>query len=194
MSSRLVVTALLLISCLVAIAEDKAKDKKAKAGQEQRPTIASVLDRQLSNLEKEFVPAADAMPDKFDFAPSNGEFKGVRTFAQQAKHVAATNLVIAAALLNEKPSFNPKLENGPEELKTKADAIKFLNESFAQAHKAIATISDKNATDWIPSPFNPESKSTRLSQASSMTWHSYDHYGQMVVYLRMNGVVPPASR
>jgi hypothetical protein len=69
---------------------------------------ASVLDRQLSNLEKEFVPAADAMgEDKYEFTPTNGEFKGVRTFAQQIKHVAATNLVIVAALLQEKPPLIP---------------------------------------------------------------------------------------
>jgi hypothetical protein len=62
------------------------------------------------------------------------------------------------------------------------------------AHKALATINDKNATEMIPSPFNPSSKSTRLSQGSSMTWHSYDHYVQMVMYLRMNSIIPPASR
>src|ERR1700722_1876138 len=70
----------------------------------ESPTIAEVYDHSLTRLEKEFVPAAEAMPeDKYDFAPSNGEFKGVRTFAAQVKHVAVTNYEIASGILGEKP-------------------------------------------------------------------------------------------
>ena len=67
-------------------------------------TVQQVLDRALTNVEHELVPAAEVMPeDKFGYAPTDGEFKGVRTFAQQIKHVAATNYEIAAAILQVKP-------------------------------------------------------------------------------------------
>ena len=188
-------------------AKSKATDKSKDAPKEQpmaasqpqpaatQPTIAMVLERQLSTLEKDFVPAAEAMPeDKFNFAPTYGEFNGVRTFALQIKHVAATNLALSSALLQEKPQIDPSLDNGPEDIKTREDVLKLLRDSFASAHRAIATVNEKNATEMIASPWNPNSKNSRLAMATMMTWHSFDHYGQMVEYLRMNGIIPPASR
>jgi uncharacterized damage-inducible protein DinB len=86
------------------------------------------------------------------------------------------------------------MRDGPANLKTKTEIIQFLKDSFAQAHKAIATVNEKNVTELLTFPFSKENKMTRFSAANIMTWHSFDHYGQMVVYLRMNGIVPPASR
>lgn len=184
MKKLFVVLTLLMVSSVMASAQEKSK-----------PTVASVLEKQLSNLEKELVPLAEAMPeDKFEFAPTEGEFKGVRTFGTQVRHIAATNLLVAAALLGEKAPFDAKLDNGPAEIKSRADSLKFLKDSFAQAHKAAATINQKNATEMVPSPWSPTNKMPRLDLGTILTWHSYDHYGQMVVYLRMNGVIPPASR
>jgi uncharacterized damage-inducible protein DinB len=189
MTKFLVVPLLSLMCCVAAIAQDKPKEKPGKA------TVASVLDHQLSSLEKELVSLAEAMPeDKFEFAPTEGEFKGVRTFGTQVRHIAATNLLVAAALLGEKSPFDPKLDNGPAEIKSREESLKFLKDSFAQAHKAMATINQKNATEMVQNPWSPEKKMPRLDLGTILNWHSYDHYGQMVVYLRMNGVVPPASR
>jgi uncharacterized damage-inducible protein DinB len=182
---KLSITVLLFL-CTVAIsvAQDKPKPP-ANAGE--------VVDRQFSSMEKEFVPAVEAMPaDKFDFAPTNGEFKGVRTFAQQAKHVAAVNYMLGAALLGEKPPIDLKGENGPDDIKTKDQVVKFVKDSFAYTHKGLATLNDKNAVEMIDGPFGD--KGSRLSLANVTIWHSFDHYGQMVVYLRMNGIIPPASR
>jgi uncharacterized damage-inducible protein DinB len=146
------------------------------------------------NMEYEFVPAAEAMPeDKFNFAPTNGEFKGVRTFAQQIKHVAAVNYEIAAAILEQKAPVDINEEAGPASITTKADILTYLKESFAYVHKAIATINEKNVVETVKSPFG-EGSVSRMGLATSIAWHGYDHYGQMVVYLRMNGIVPPASR
>jgi uncharacterized damage-inducible protein DinB len=165
----------------------------SKPAQEHRP-VTEILDNGVRNLEHEFVPAADAMPeDKFGFAPANGEFKGVRTFAQQIKHVAAVNYELGAAILEQKPPVDIGDEAGPASITTKADILKYLKDSFAYVHKAIATINDKNLVESVRSPFG-EGKVTRLSLASSVAWHGFDHYGQMVVYLRMNGIIPPASR
>jgi hypothetical protein len=95
-------------------------------------SIAQALDRSVAAVEGEFVPAVEAMPeDKFSFVPTNGEFKGARTFAQQVKHVAAVNYLVGAAILEEKPPLEPSGENGPDSVKSKADIMKFLKESFA---------------------------------------------------------------
>lgn len=161
---------------------------------DQKKTVTSVMDGTVHTIESELVPAVEAMPeDKFGFAPTNGEFKGVRTFAQQAKHVAAVNYIVGAAILGEKPPVDTGGESGPDSVKAKADIIKFLKDSYAYAHKAVATINDSNAVEPIKNPFG-EGAATRLGMSTVFAWHGFDHYGQMVEYLRMNGIVPPASR
>jgi uncharacterized damage-inducible protein DinB len=161
---------------------------------DEKKTVSQVLDSGIKIVEGDFVPAAEAMPEeKYGFAPTNGEFKGVRTFAEQIKHVAAINYIVAAMILGEKPPVDTNGEKGPESAKSKADILKFLKDSFAYAHKAVATITDANALEPIPNPFG-QAKTTRLSLGSVFPWHGFDHYGQMVEYLRMNGIVPPASR
>ena len=168
----------------------RAQDAKPS----EHRTVAQVLDHSVAGVEKEFVSAADAMPeDKYSFAPTNGEFKGVRTFAQQVKHVAAINYMVGAAILEEKPPVEVGSENGPDSMKTKADIMNFLKGSFAYAHKAVATINDGNLLTPIKSPFG-EGTVTRLGMATLIFGHCFDHYGQMVEYLRMNSIVPPASR
>ena len=129
--------------------------------------------------------------DKYSFAPTAGEFKGVRTFAQQVKHVAAVNYVFGGAILGEKPPIDPNEENGPDSIKSKADIMKFLKDSFAYLHKAVTSVTDKNELDTLEL-FG--SKMTKIGVAAFSTAHPFDHYGQMVEYLRMNGIIPPASR
>jgi uncharacterized damage-inducible protein DinB len=157
-------------------------------------TVAQVLDQGVSAVESEFVPTAEAMPeDKYSFAPTNGEFKGVRTFAQQVKHVAAVNYIVAAAILEEKPPVELGGESGPDSVKTKAEVVKFLKDSFAYLHKAVGTITESNLLSPVKYPFGDE-KTTRLALATLGVGHCFNHYGQMVEYLRMNNIVPPASR
>jgi len=131
--------------------------------------------------------------DKYSFAPTNGEFKGVRTFAQQVKHVAAVNYLIAAAILGEKPPVDTGGESGPDAIKSKSEIVKFLKDSFAYVHKAVPGISEKGALESVKNPFG-ERPVTRLELATWIPSHCFDHYGQMVEYLRMNGIIPPASR
>jgi hypothetical protein len=156
--------------------------------------LAKVYEGQLSMIEGEIVPLVEAMPaNQFGFAPSSGEFKGVRTFGAQAKHVATVIYMTAAAAKGEKPPLDlGKGEEGPESVKTKEEIVKFLKGSFAYAHSAAQILNEKNQLDMLASPFG--SKMTRVAIVSIPVWHTFDHYGQMVVYARMNGVVPPASR
>ncbi len=188
MRRSLGLTAWALLALTIAAAAQMPKPK------EERRTVTMVLDHTVSNLEYEFVPAAEAMPeDKFGFAPTNGEFKGVRTFGEQIKHVAAVNYELGAAILEQKPPVDIGAEAGPASITTRADILKYLKESFVYVHKAIATINETNVVETVRSPFG-EGRVSRLGLATAVSAHGYDHYGQMVEYLRMNGIVPPASR
>jgi uncharacterized damage-inducible protein DinB len=178
-----VLSGLLILACCTWAS---AKDSAGK--------IADVLDHNITSVEKELVPAAEAMPeDKYDFVPSGGEFKGVRSFAAQVKHIAAVNYVIAAAILGEKPPVDTGEEAGPASMTSKADIVKFLKDSFAYAHKATLSVSDADAVKMGPNPFGKD-QVLRMAVPSWIPGHCFDHYGQMVVYLRLNGIVPPASR
>src|SRR5262252_10228148 len=159
-------------------------------------TIAQVLNNGLSDMEKDFVSAAEAMPeDKYSFAPTNGEFKGVRTFAEEVKHIGFANHLFFGPLMGETIDAKSieQNANGPAELKSKAEIIQYLKDSFALGHRAISGITSENEVTPLPKPVTPF-LSTRLAIASIGSWHAMDHYGQMVEYLRMNGIVPPASR
>jgi len=164
------------------------------AAEQGAPAAGKIYDEQFSSLERELVPLAEAMPaDKYDFAPTHGEFTGVRTFALQAKHVAYIIYAVSAAILGQKNPSQTVAENGPAGLTSKDQIVQYLKDAFAYGHKAMASLTNANQLDLIASPFGGD-KVARVSMASTALWHSYDHYGQMVVYLRMNGVIPPASR
>ena len=146
--------------------------------------------------EKEIIRAVEAMPaDKFGFAPTDGEFKGVRTFGQMVKHLSATNYILAAVALGEQPPADAGDELGPETVRTKAEILNYLDGSFAQLYRATEAIGQM-IPSVNPSPISPlkQGEITRSALIVESLMHAYDHYGQMVEYLRMNGVVPPASR
>jgi uncharacterized damage-inducible protein DinB len=156
--------------------------------------IAETLERSLRGSERELVDAAEAMPEeKYSFAPTDGEFKGVRTFGEQVKHVAAVNFAFWSGIQGQKPPVELGGQNGPESLKTKAEILRFLKDSYAYAHKAIAAADDYYMVEPIKSAF-ADGTTTRLSMAIGALIHAQDHYGQMAEYLRMNRIVPPASR
>jgi uncharacterized damage-inducible protein DinB len=168
----------------------------ASTAQQQPPTVASVLNMHYGIVEQEVVSAAEAMPEeKYSFAPTNGEFKGVRTFAEEVKHIAFANHLFFGPLVGENIDAKSIEENanGPTNLKTKAEIVQYLKDSFALGHRAISGITAENELTPLAKPVFPF-LSTRLAIASIGMWHPMDHYGQMVEYLRMNGIIPPASR
>ncbi len=155
-------------------------------------TVTQALDFWITNTEKEVVPAADAMPqDKYSFAPTAGEFTGARTFGEQIKHLAANNYRMAAYILGQIPTPDQESETGPNAVQTKVQIMDYVKGSFTALHRAVATINEKNMLEPLAIPIHQR---TRLQLAIDVVGHSYDHYGQMVEYLRMNGIVPPASR
>ena len=185
----------LIASNVLAQAGQQAVNSKGAAhldAQQEKRALQALL----KLAEKVMVSAVDAMPaDKFGFAPTDGEFKGVRTFGQMAKHVAATNHILAAAALGEEPPVDAGDELGPETVRTKDEILAYLSSSFAHLSKAVDAIGQASPPAKT-SPISPLKKDevTRSALVVESLFHVADHYGQMVEYLRMNGVVPPASR
>src|SRR5437868_11973211 len=198
--SSLLLTA--AFSLAVASAYEQATKSSPAPGASTSPstpaTVASAIDREISVVEKEVVEAAEAMPeDKFDFSPeklnlTGSDYKGVRTFGEQLKHVAASNYLIWSPITGERPPDTVNDGKGPDNMKAKADIIKYLKDSFAFGHKSVATLNDSNLVQ--PIIRNNKPPTTRLFLATFAAAHAFDHYGQMIEYLRMNGIVPPASR
>ena len=148
------------------------------------------------SVEEQVTSAAMAMPaDKYSFAPTEGEFKGVRTFGAQVKHLAATNHILAAAALGEESPPDAGDERGPESVRTKDEILEYLKRSFDRLGKAVDAIGNPSiGVKSSPISPIPASTATRTMLIAESLIHAFNHYGQMVVYLRMNGVVPPASR
>src|SRR5437899_2798434 len=99
--------------------------------QQQPPTVASILNMHYGIVEQEVVSAAEAMPeDKYSFAPTNGEFKGVRTFAEEVKHIGYANHLFFGPLMGETIDAKSieQNANGPAELKTKAEIVQYLKD------------------------------------------------------------------
>lgn len=181
-------TVLVLLACSQSALAEPGKPR-------QQDAITVALDSWITNVEKHVVPVAEAMPeDKYPFtpAPSSGEFKGVRTFAQQVKHLAANNYWMAALILGNKASAELYNETGPDSVKTKAEIIEYVKGSFVELHKAVATIDTNNVAEPVANAIAWQK--TRLSFAVDAVAHSFDHYGQLVEYLRMNNIIPPDSR
>lgn len=158
-------------------------------------TVAAAVDAQVARIEKLVVEAAEAMPEeKYGFSPESlkipgSQYDGVRTFGQQVRHIAASNYAYWGPLTSDTIPDNFKGGNGPDTLRTKAEIVRFLKDSYALGHRAAASLTPENLLQVAG-----KGSAVRLQRATQAVAHAYDHYGQMIEYLRMNGIVPPASR
>lgn len=178
---QIAITAILLTSNIILMAQSA-----------QHRSLGKELDIWVSKTEEHLVPVAEAMPEeRYGFAPTAGKFDGVRTFAEQVKHLSATNYILASAVVGEKPPHGEQDEMAPQSLKSKAEIVEYLKGSFALLHRAAAVINDKNQTETINAA---DQNRTRPGLIVDALTHSWNHYGQIVEYLRMNAIVPPASR
>ena len=160
--------------------------------EERVDPMAATVGQWFSMLAGSFVRLAEAMPaERYGFKPTNGEFKEARTFGEQVKHVACANY----GFFNEIDKKEPPADcapGGPSSAATKAELVTYLRESFDYAESVLGTMTAANALDPAGGPYG--GRSTRLGLTTLAVWHASDHYGQLVVYLRMNGIVPPASQ
>jgi uncharacterized damage-inducible protein DinB len=190
----------LLLAGLVSHFPASAQQPTA-AEMSKKETVASAFLRDLQSQEYEIRSAAEAMPEeKYGYRPAEGKFKNekpdfgpaeVRTFAEQVKHVACANFAFAAELDGQKPPDGCD-KGGPSPAKSKKELLIYLRDSFAAIRKSFSTMDSKNMFDPIEGPY--AGPNTRLGLATVTVWHNADHYGQMTLYLRLNSIVPPASR
>jgi hypothetical protein len=153
-------------------------------------SVVEVFDRSVDGPERATLALAEKMPESlYNFVPTQGEFNGVRTFAQLAKHIAVANYQMGAVLLREKTPIEPgPHDNGPDSLHSKANVVKFLRESFVYLHKGMATVNEHNLMEVVELPDG--GRVPRLSVVTAAISHPWDIYGQMIEYLRMNGIDP----
>ena len=154
--------------------------------------VAKMYDDQVTLVETAVLSLAEAMPaDKYGFAPADGTFDGVRTFGEQITHLATMIYMTAALVLEERSPYGPGTHNnGPDHVRTKAEIVEFLKASLQYARQAMSSLTTENHLESVVSGFGPMPRS---AVAAGVAYHSFNHYGQMVVYARMNGIVPPAS-
>ena len=191
-----------LLFVTIALATAAAQQHEPTAAELSRDeTPAKAIMRTFEFQEYDVRSAAEAMPeDKWDFRPAAGMFKNerpefgpaeVRTFAEQVKHVACSNFAFAAELDGTKPPAACD-KGGPSPAKTRKELLVYLRDSFTALNKSLGAITQKNMFDPIEGPY--AAPNTRLGLAEICVWHAADHYGQMTLYLRLNGIVPPSSR
>lgn len=187
-----------------------AQDQPAAANEPAGPTAVDLsrdetpgkaVMRLFESQEYELRSLAEAMPaEKWDYRPARGMFKNekpeygpaeVRTFAEQVKHVACSNFAFAAELDGAKPP-DACDKGGPSPAKSRAELLVYLRDSFTALKNSLAAITEQNMYDPIEGPY--AGPNTRLGLAEVCIWHAADHYGQMTMYLRLNGIVPPTSR
>jgi hypothetical protein len=208
-SRQIAATSFLLLPFALSASNQQVKEPQPKDQQVKKPTAtelsknetaASALLRSIDFQEYEVRSAAEAMPEElYAFRPAAGKFKDqkpevgpaeVRTFAEQIKHVACANFAFAAELEGDTPPAGCD-KGGPDPAKTKRELLIYLRNSFQAIRKSIGEISAKNQFDPIDGLY--AGPNTRIGLAIVIIWHNADHYGQMAIYLRLNGIVPPAS-
>jgi len=159
-------------------------------------SVLPAIDRQFNKIERDILSSAEAMPeDKFNFTPEslnipNSDFKGVRTFAGQIMHLATDNILIWSAITNAPVRTDIEDVNGPKNIKTKKEVIEYLKSSFDIGHKAVSTLTTQNAMQMIDFRGRQLAK---LDLAFYALTHSNEHYGQMALYLRICGIIPPPT-
>jgi uncharacterized damage-inducible protein DinB len=181
---------------ICAAAQSKSANHKSKAAATQTgdipATIADSVGHNMKFIEGSFLGVAEAMPEnKYDFIPGGGNFEGVRSFREQVKHVACAQF----AFFNEFEAKQPPADcekGGHNPAKTKAELIQYLKDSFDYGNRVLATLTAKNALDRVEGRY--AGPNTKLGISVVAVWHITDHYGQMVEYLRMNGLVPPMTQ
>jgi len=189
------IVGLLLLSgvAMTGNARTGALEAASKAAEEDAPkSMAESVGRTLQFTEDSFLTVAEAMPEnKYSFIPTAGNFEGVRSFAEQVKHVACAQF----AFFNEFEGKTPPGDcekGGHDPAKTKTELIKYLKASFEYSNQVVATLTEKNALDRVEGRY--AGPSTKLGISVTAVWHVTDHYGQLVEYLRMNGIVPPTTQ
>ena len=140
-----------------------------------------------NGAKRNLTRATEAMPDaKFSFKPVDT----VRTYGQIVAHVAGANYIFCAAARGDKAPFAE--DHFEKTATTKAAIAKALADSMAYCDTAYQSLDDRRAAEMVAAPFG-SGKAARASALIGNTGHLQEHYGNLVTYLRINGIVPPSS-
>jgi hypothetical protein len=184
---------ILVAALVLSIAANPARPQQRPAPVKLTTLPTTIMDN-WTFMQQEVIGLADAMPaEKYNFAPTSGAFTGVRTFAEQVKHVACANFGFFNEIEGVAPP--PDCEKGgpdPNTMKTKAELMKYLRDSYDYSNKVIAKLTPQSMLDHVEGRY--AGPNTKIGMVMAAVWHATDHYGQMVEYLRMNGIVPPGSK
>jgi uncharacterized damage-inducible protein DinB len=200
-SARTLLTIIVLSTGFALPASTQQTQQPTAIELSKKETVATAFLRSMAFQEYQVRSAAEAMPEElYTYRAAEEKFKNekpefgpaeMRTFGEQVKHVACANFAFAAELDGEKP---PEAcdKGGPDPAKTKRELLIYLRNSFVAIRKSFTAITAKNQFGPIEGPY--AGPNTRMGLAVVVIWHNADHYGQMIIYLRLNGIVPPASR
>jgi hypothetical protein len=153
--------------------------------------IAESVGNTLQFAEGNFLGIAEAMPEeRYSFVPTAGTFDGVRSFGEQVKHVACAQFAFFNEFEGKKPPEDCE-KGGHDPAKTKAELIEYLKDSFDYSNRVLATVNARNSLDRVEGRY--AGPNTKLGISVASVWHLTDHHGQLVVYLRMNGIADDAE-
>jgi uncharacterized damage-inducible protein DinB len=191
--------ATVLVMCGIAVSavgksgtSQNSATKEAAKPDDIPKSIAESVSGTLQFAEGNFIGLAEAMPEnKYSYIPAVGKFDGVRSFGEQVKHVACAQFAFFNEFEGKKPPEDCE-KGGHDPAKTKAELIKYLKDSFDYSNRVLATLTEKNALGRIDGRY--AGPNTKLGISVVAVWHITDHYGQLVEYLRLNGIVPPSTQ
>jgi uncharacterized iron-regulated membrane protein len=155
--------------------------------------VSDMYLKQVDLVEHDLLSLAQAMPaEQYAFRPAGATFGDVRTFGEQVKHAATMIFMTSAIVLEEKSPYGPGTnDNGPDEVQGKDHIVDYLERSLTYARRAMSSLTEANHLDPLKTYFGLQS---RIEVASGVAYHSFNHYGQMVVYARLCGIIPPSSQ
>jgi uncharacterized damage-inducible protein DinB len=190
----LLLNALILFAALNTGFSQTSNAARSKKGPEQDipASVAESVSRTLQFAEGSLLGLAEAMPeDKYSFIPASGNFEGARSFEEQIKHVACAQIAFFNEFEGKKPPEDCE-KGGHNAAKTKSELIQYLKKSFDYGNRVLATLTPNNALDRVEGRY--AGPNTKLGISVVAVWHITDHYGQLVEYLRINGIVPPQTQ
>src|SRR5271154_6076283 len=177
-----------LLAIAIAAIPARAQDAKKDAAIKPADSPSKVVLDSWNDIGRKLIVIAEDFPeDKYDFKPTPAQ----RSFAEQLLHAANANYFFTDPAMGK---AMPKAEDPKRaDFKTKADIVAFVKKAFADGADAIKAKGDKGMSDLIVDPFAHQQ--IRVSDmAYTFIEHSGEHYGQLVVYYRLSGLVPPESR
>ena|SRR5246127_4493100 len=191
-AALLVVCAVSLTTAATSKMLQKSNSKPAAQQDDVPKSIAESISGTLQFVEGSFLGVAEAMPEnKYSFIPTAGNFDGVRSFGEQVKHVACAQFAFFNEFEGKKPPEDCE-KGGHDPARTKPELIKYLKDSFDYSNRVLATLTVNNALERVEGRY--AGPNTKFGISVVAVWHITDHYGQIVEYLRMNGIVPPVTQ